>query len=69
MFNPSRERAKFIGTGGGCDDEGARTFPKKKSEGAKTFSPKKPEGARTFLLKKEGARTFSLKKKKGQVLF
>ena len=34
------ERAKFIGTGGGCDDEGGKTFPKKRNEGAKTFSPK-----------------------------
>ena len=39
------EQAKFIGTGGGCDDEGGKTFPTKENEGEKTFSPKINERA------------------------
>ena len=35
-----RERENFIGTGGSCDDEGAKTFPTKENEGAKTFPTK-----------------------------
>ena len=65
-----REWAKFIGTGGGCDDEGSGLF-RKKSEGAKTSSSKKEEGARTFFTeeKSEGARSFSMKKKEGTGTF
>ena len=37
------EWATFIGTGGGCDDEGAETFPAKENERTKNFS-KKIEG-------------------------
>ena len=33
---------------GGCDEVGARTFPKEKNEGAKTFSPKKKKGQGLF---------------------
>ena len=36
-------RVKFIGAGGGCDDEGAETFPAKENERTKTFL-KKIEG-------------------------
>ena len=43
-----RERAKFNGTGGGCDNEGARTFPKKVNKEEKTFSPKKGKGQGFF---------------------
>ena len=39
------EHAKFIGTGGGCDDEGGKTFPIMENEGEKPFSPKINEGA------------------------
>ena len=44
-----KEWAKFICTGGGCDDEGSGLFRKKKTEGARTFLLKKnPEGASVF---------------------
>ena len=43
-----REGAKFIGTGGGCDDEGARTFPKKNPMVQILFRPKKTKGQGLF---------------------
>ena len=35
------ERPKFIGTGGGSNDEGAETFPKKETMGKRLFAENK----------------------------
>ena len=54
-----RDDAKFIGAGGACDDDGARTF-----------SPEKKDGARIFLPEQKDEETFSAEKKmRGKELF
>ena len=61
-----REPAKFIGTRGGCDDEGAKTFPTKETEEneeTKTFAENERMAKEFFNKEIRRAKTFSLKKR------